>query len=79
MTQKISIMIHYDMTHYDPKNFHYDPLMTKQFLLWSTMTHYDPLWPKTIPTMIHYVPNNFYYVRQPDCSTVAILFIIPQS
>ena len=53
------------MTHYDQKNFYYDPLYDtlwpKKILLWSTMTHYDQnkflLW----STVTHYDPKNLYY------------------
>ena len=67
------------MTNYDPKNYYYDALYDrlwpKKFLIWSTMTHYDPIFfliwstmahyePKKFilwSTMTHYDPKNFYY------------------
>ena len=47
-----------------PKNFDNMTTKTQKKILRSTMTHYDPLWPKKIliwSTMTHYDPKNFYY------------------
>ena len=53
------------MTNYDPKNYYYDSLYDrlwpKKFLIWSTMTHYDPIFFKYDPLWPTMTQKNLYY------------------